>query len=164
MDQLTGLMDENEIAKELNIILEKTGGILLSCLYIDIDDFRNVNVVYDFPFGDKVLIQFAALLRTSVRLAGLLGRTQGNTFLAVLPRVPITDAQRIADDIRERVERETFGRAGSTLGLTVSIGGTHGMIEEINKGRNLLKAALDALYEAKDTGRNGTVIREVRNQ
>jgi len=126
----------------------------LSVLMIDVDHFKVYNDTYGHPQGDIVLQDLARLLQEISRTSDTVARYGGEEFAIILPETSSMGAQKIAQRLREQVERYPFPNRESMPGgtLTISIGiATHA-----SAGRKdaLLQAADTALYTAKREGRN----------
>ncbi len=125
----------------------------LSLLMIDVDHFKLVNDRYGHGVGDQVLAGLAALLARHIRELDALGRYGGEEFMLVLPEADQAEAQHIAERLRS-VVAATPQRAGQfAIALTVSIGiATRSTASD--DLRTLIDAADQALYAAKQAGRN----------
>ena len=121
-DRLTGLLDKEGLEYLLDASLARTQDVPLTCLLVDIDSFKNVNVVHDFIIGDELLRKLAALLEQIVRSTGTVGRWGGNQFLVVLPRTTVGEGKWTAERIAKQVENETFDINAVAVHVTVSIG------------------------------------------
>lgn len=132
----------------------------LTCLFIDIDHFKQVNDQYGHQTGDEALRLTALLLQSHTRRSDVLARYGGEEFSVLLCNTPLDEALRIAERMRSAVENM---RAGTTetdsLRLTVSIGISvlshddyTGSTEQL--ARQLVAEADQALFRAKDEGRN----------
>jgi two-component system cell cycle response regulator len=117
-----------------------------------------VNDGFGHPGGDEVLREFAVRLATNVRAIDLACRWGGEEFAVVMPDTRLEDAQRIAERIRLHVAGSPFriGPDNEPLGVTISIGvaATLGEGDDVDA---VVKRADEALYEAKQTGRNRVV-------
>jgi two-component system, cell cycle response regulator len=129
----------------------------LSIVMCDIDKFKSVNDTYGHQVGDIVLKDFANLLKDAVREIDRLGRYGGEEFLLLLPGTPLDSAVTFAERLREIAKEHTFSYEGGTLSRTMSCGVAAWPHPEIRDQDSLLKAADDALYVAKETGRNKVV-------
>ena len=120
---------------------------------LDIDHFKKINDVHGHPAGDAVIAHLASLLRASVRNVDIVGRIGGEEFAVVLVETSADMGQPVIDRLIERVRNTTVDAPdGKVLRFTVSIGST-----EIQWGDvvdTAIQRADDALYEAKNTGRN----------
>jgi diguanylate cyclase (GGDEF)-like protein len=156
-DPLTGLANrvlfDEVLRREINRASSRGGYV--SLLMLDIDFFKKVNDTYGHPVGDVVLRQFAAVLRTTLRRADLPARVGGEEFAVVLVQSE-PEAAGVAEKLRAAVEAEAFGEQGDSFRITASIGCVQWK-ESLGSAEALIKAADDALYEAKNTGRNKVV-------
>jgi len=121
---------------------------------LDLDHFKDFNDRYGHPAGDEALRAFAEILRSSIRDGDVAARYGGEEFCVMLPGVDGQGAAEIAERIRSRTESTIVSLApGSSGRLTVSIGiacaptDTHERVA-------LLRLADQALYRAKEAGRN----------
>ncbi len=128
----------------------------LTIIFLDIDHFKKVNDTYGHDAGDEVLRQTADLIRGRVRQLDIVGRYGGEEIVVGLPGATAEHAERIADDLRAIIEEHDFMVGEQSLQVTASLG-----VAELTPTRNIhqtLKAADDALYKAKDSGRNKVVV------
>lgn len=128
----------------------------LSIIFLDIDYFKKVNDTYGHDAGDEVLRQTAELIRDRVRELDIVGRYGGEEIVVGLPGASSGHAQRIAEDLRAIIEGHDFNINKQQFSVTASLG-----VAELTPTRNIhqtLKAADEALYKAKDTGRNKVVV------
>ncbi len=125
-----------------------------SLLMIDIDDFKSVNDNYGHPKGDKVLAGVGTCVKALLRDNDLAGRYGGEELIVLLPNTPKDEAFNIAERIRIGIEALDFGEVSVTvsLGLASRQGGADASPTE------LIKRADDALYQAKERGKNQTVV------
>ena len=127
----------------------------LSLMMMDMDHFKLVNDNYGHDSGDKVLQQLAKLLQVEVRTADLSARFGGEEFVIVMPGTKMEDAIETAERIRNRIATTPFEipHEVGTINKTASFG-----ISTLNPmgdtGKDLLKRADTALYDAKESGRN----------
>jgi len=122
----------------------------LSVLFMDIDHFKKVNDTYGHDVGDDVLRKVSAVIKATLRDTDLAGRWGGEEFIVALPNTPIGKAKEMAEKVRKAVSGLTFDVAG--LQTSVSIGVV--CTEQWKKAEDLIKLADDALYSAKDNGRD----------
>jgi diguanylate cyclase (GGDEF)-like protein len=133
----------------------RRSGRPLTCLALDIDQFKSVNDRFGHAIGDRVAQEVGAVLISSLRAADIVGRYGGDEFFIGMPGCDIDQALGIADKLRRGVE-ERCGAAFSdiaTLRVTVSIG-----VATLNDADSTLAQLIDqadkALYQAKSNGRN----------
>jgi diguanylate cyclase (GGDEF)-like protein len=129
----------------------------LSLGLIDVDHFKEINNRYLLPGGDKVLVDLAKVLQTSVRTADLLGRIGGEEFLVIAPETNMEGAVVLGERIRTTVENTLFAYKEENIQVRVSLGfavAEDGMATDYEQMKHIAAAALS---EAKITGRNRCV-------
>ncbi len=129
----------------------------IALVMCDIDKFKTVNDQYGHQAGDSVLKEFAQLLKSEAREIDRVGRYGGEEFLLILPGTVLDAAVTFAERLREKVEKHTFTYAGGTLCRTMSCGVAGSPHPRVKDQEALLKASDDALYVAKETGRNRVI-------
>jgi diguanylate cyclase (GGDEF)-like protein len=129
----------------------------IAIVMCDIDKFKSVNDTYGHQAGDAVLKEFAQCLKAEAREIDRVGRYGGEEFLLILPGTVLDAAVTFAERLREKVEKHTFKYAGGTLRRTMSCGVAGAPHPRVKDQEALLRAADDALYVAKETGRNRVV-------
>ncbi len=131
----------------------------LTCMMIDIDDFKRVNDRFGHVFGDKVLVTIARLIRQAVRTTDVLGRYGGEEFFVVMPQTETDDALPVAERLRTSIAEHSFKTDGCEVRVSVSVGlATYPRKDHGVKSKNgVLSAADQALYEAKRMGKNRTI-------
>jgi diguanylate cyclase (GGDEF)-like protein len=130
----------------------------LTVAMADIDHFKAVNDNYGHETGDRALAEVAAVLTEQLRMPDKVGRYGGEEFLIVLPHTALAQGRKIAERVRAAVAKAAIEFDGKRLSLTVSIG-----VTQFHKGEDLeqlLSRADQALYEAKNAGRNRVVVRK----
>jgi len=144
----------------------------LVCLFIDVDFFKNVNDNYGHQIGDAVLIRLVTLMSDQVRSSDIVARYGGEEFAIILPETGLQVAHEVAERIRQSVEDQKLIFDDKTLSITVSIGmaslsqirhhsNTENKTLPDNVDQTLLRKADEALYQAKQTGRNQVVIQKM---
>ncbi|HEX5863968.1 MAG TPA: diguanylate cyclase [Casimicrobiaceae bacterium] len=129
----------------------------VSLIMCDIDKFKSVNDQYGHQAGDAVLKEVAKLLKDEAREIDRVGRYGGEEFLLILSGTVLDAAVTFAERLREKVAGHTFSYTGGTLRRTISCGVAASPHPRIKDQEALLKAADEALYVAKETGRNRVV-------
>jgi diguanylate cyclase (GGDEF)-like protein len=124
----------------------------LSCLVIDLDNFKTINDTYGHPIGDLTLQQIADILREAVRASDTVFRYGGEEFLVLLPETDLDGAIALAEKIREAAASRPFGEGQRVFKLTLSAG--CGCLCENESGHDMIARADMALYNAKEQGRN----------
>jgi two-component system, cell cycle response regulator len=158
-DALTGLHNRRNVETLLHDMFEHSIRLQepLACAMFDIDHFKSVNDTQGHQAGDAVLQQLAGILETAAREIDKVGRYGGEEFIALLPGAGLEDAVTFAERTRQQVESHTFTFEGGSLRRTISCGVAAFPHPRIAHCEALVKAADDALYVAKELGRNRVV-------
>ena len=153
-DALTGLYNYGYFKEALHYEVEKSRRYKtpLSLLFLDIDDFKQVNDTLGHLKGDKIMRQVAAILKQGIRQADLLCRYGGDEFVMLLSQTPPEQATILAERLRRRIAQSSMNRLEQALKVTVSIG-VAGLRPEMST-EDLIKEADDAHYRAKQAGKN----------
>lgn len=161
MDALTGLYNQNYLGGAINREIKRSQRYKLniSCLMIDVDDFKGINDRHGHLGGDEVLRTLGRLLQTTVRGYDFAVRYGGDEFLIVLAQNKPTGAALVAERIREMVALYMFfPRSSPPNPVTVSVGVASLPGESLTTADRLIEAADRALYEAKISGKNRVVV------
>jgi diguanylate cyclase (GGDEF)-like protein len=131
----------------------------LSILMLDIDFFKQVNDDYGHQVGDDALRRVAKVLREVVhRTTDLVARYGGEEFTIILPNTEVAGAYTVAEKIRKNIAKQKFETDGITFSITISIGLMGDEPSKESSADFWLKEADDALYKAKEEGRNKVVL------
>ena len=171
-DVLTGVNNrrffDQRLQEEVSAVQRSNSD--LSCLFFDVDHFKQVNDRYGHHAGDIVLKEVAGIIRQSLRSTDILARYGGEEFAALLPNANIDIANEIAERIRANIEKRAFVlEDGETIRVTISIGMSTMENVDIGSaplklGNELVQKADDNLYIAKRSGRNRVVGQAVRQK
>jgi two-component system cell cycle response regulator len=158
-DGLTGLDNRRHIEERLREMWEHHQRLHepLACVMVDLDRFKSVNDTYGHQAGDAVLKQLAQILKREAREIDRIGRYGGEEFMLLLPGTVLDSAVTFAERVRKEVEGHTFTFEGGSLRRTASFGVSAVSHPKIRDCEALVRAADDALYVAKETGRNRVV-------
>ena len=161
-DPLTGLHNRRYMASQLDPLVARAtrDGKPVGALLLDIDHFKKINDSFGHDVGDEVLREFAVRLASNVRAVDLPCRYGGEEFVVVMPETTLEEAGRIAERIRLHVSSSPFRVSNGREILTVTI--SIGVAASLGPGDSpeaLLKRSDEALYEAKQTGRNRVIAR-----
>jgi diguanylate cyclase (GGDEF)-like protein len=157
-DGLTGLYNHSQFIRlaksEWNRFLRHERK--LSLLVLDIDFFKSFNDQFGHEVGDQVLVHIGILCSEDRRDTDIVGRIGGEEFALLLPETGIEEAANVAERLRQKLRENPFRQDGKDLAVTVSVG-----IAEAQSGMSdfsdLFRCADQALYQAKNSGRNRVV-------
>ena len=159
-DFLTGLFNRRYIDQKLKTLLKemKINQQILSLLLIDIDKFKKINDQCGHDMGDLVLQQMAARIKKNIRSVDIAGRFGGDEFIIILPDADIDLAKTIGERLCQQFACENFMLDGEPRTFTLSIGATQWQEGKANDDvQSIIARADEALYEAKNAGRNRVV-------
>jgi diguanylate cyclase (GGDEF)-like protein len=125
---------------------------MLSCLMIDLDNFKGINDTHGHPAGDMALQQVAAILTEVIRRSDMVFRYGGEEFLVLLPETDLDGASALAEKIRSAAAARMFGDDEHIFHLTLSAGAAS--LSDGESGNDMIARADLALYQAKEQGRN----------
>lgn len=158
-DTLTGLYTRRHFLGRLKQEMERSMryNISIGLIVIDIDNFKLINDTYGHQTGDFVLVHLAGTFKNFLRITDFSGRLGGEEFAILLLEVDLTDALKIAERIRKKVESTPLNIGDKYLNYTISCGvSIFTGFEKLNFDEFLHRAD-SALYKAKQDGRNRTV-------
>lgn len=159
-DGLTGIYNHRHFQELLGREVERAKRYEneICCMMMDLDYFKGVNDNHGHQFGDFVLKECARLLSEEIRSSDILARYGGEEFVLLLPNVGPDGARQVAEKIRKKLSQHRFSQNDRIHSQTISIGIYCGNPEQNLTGRDLLRYADKALYQAKDMGRNLVVV------
>ena len=161
-DYLTGLNNRRSFIErtEIELYRKERYGREFSLIMFDIDYFKYINDKYGHNTGDLVLKEIANICRNVLREVDIVGRIGGEEFAILLPETDIVQATLVAERLRVSISN---GKVFPTLNEEVRFAASFGVTftKDANKSINeLLNQADDALYKAKNSGRNRVVVSE----
>ncbi len=162
-DPLTQIFNRryfSEQSRKIKSYSQRNGNLPFSLLTLDIDKFKNINDTYGHLAGDEVIIKVAQIVEDEIRQSDIAARFGGEEFVMLLQDCSIDDAFLVAEKVRKSIETNFVEVAGNThIKCTVSIGCAQfdSELDEDNIELTLDRAD-KALYEAKNNGRNQTII------
>ncbi len=154
-DALTGLLNRHGLQRVLSHEHAEARRYTrqLSCLMVDLDNFKTINDTFGHFVGDDALKHVAGILSEIVRRSDMVSRYGGDEFLVLLPETDLEGAEALAEKIRAVAATKRFGDdGGQRFQLTLSIGVATLSLDE--SGNDMIARADMALYEAKEQGRN----------
>ncbi len=163
LDPLTKLANRREIDEYIEQLGDEIQLMCLSVIMVDIDHFKKFNDTYGHIAGDTCLQKVARELRDAAHRQGdMVGRIGGEEFILFLPNSNLEDARLIAEKIVHRIFDLAIPNSGSPIEpfVTISAGVSSGEIKTTSDAKNLIESADQALYCAKNNGRNQVAIKQ----
>ena len=156
-DELTGMWNRRRFTQAIRNELKRAHRYqqIFSLLMLDIDHFKKINDTYGHAAGDEVLRHFARLIWQSMRQVDMPGRFGGEEFAIILPHTDLDGAYVTAERLRKHIEKTPAVYNKIEIPFSVSIGVVTYQ-DDIKNEDELFKMVDDALYEAKNKGRNFT--------
>jgi diguanylate cyclase (GGDEF)-like protein/PAS domain S-box-containing protein len=154
-DPLTGLHNRRYLHETLSGECRRAArsGAGAAVVMLDVDHFKAVNDTHGHEFGDRVLVELAALLKAEARDTDTVARYGGEEFLIVMPETDADAAYRAAERLREKVAARSVNKGDLPVHVTISLGVATG---DGLAPDTLIRYADEALYAAKAAGRNCT--------
>jgi two-component system, cell cycle response regulator len=158
-DGLTELFNHRHVHELLHDEFERSArtGESIAVVMMDLDRFKAVNDTYGHPTGDVILYETAQIIKETAREIDSVGRYGGEEFIAILPETDEEPAAAFAERVRAAVEEHVFRDGPTEVRMTVSCGVASLTAQGVDSPEALLKAADEALYQAKHGGRNQVV-------
>lgn len=160
-DPLTNIFNRNYFFNELKAQSASAQKTSYCVMIMDIDHFKKVNDTWGHPVGDQVIKTVVSIIGKSIRPNDLLARVGGEEFGVLLTETDTESAKVLAERIRANVERLTGDNPEYAIPqkVTISIGAVVTQGSALNPNE-IYRMADNALYEAKETGRNKIVVKE----
>ena len=154
-DELTNIYNRRKIEEVLQeeIYRSQKFNSNFALILLDIDYFKDVNDTYGHQIGDIVLTQFANILKDSLRKTDFIGRYGGEEFMLICPGINENEIFKVIESLRLKIANANFKKVGKK---TASFGITS--YRKDDKVETIIKRVDDALYQAKNTGRNKSVL------
>jgi diguanylate cyclase (GGDEF)-like protein len=156
-DGLTGLLNRRYLEERLAEEIKRSNryGYPMSFMMIDVDHFKSYNDAFGHPAGDQVLKMVAKCFRETLRGADVAARYGGEEFSILLPQTTSSEAETIAERVREHIAATEFPHRAVTISIGIA-----SCCLDLNSAPELLGAADRALYGAKRKGRNAIQVYE----
>ncbi len=160
LDYLTGLLNRRRFERALSDIVKDfhTRNYPSSLIIMDIDNFKQINDTYGHSAGDQILKEIALILKTFLRGNNIPARVGGEEFAVLIPGTTTEEAIKIAERIRNIIETRNFTIPQGEIKVTASFGITS--TKENDTNQTIYKRADEALYRAKQKGKNKVVVIE----
>ena len=161
-DPLTGLANHRYFTSRLNREVHRSMRYQrsLALIFADLDHFKQINDTYGHNIGDQALIAVANCLQANVRESDVVARYGGEEFVVLLPETTLEQAQLLGERLRRAISQIDLPLSqGAMRRLTLSCG-VSAFPDTANSAENLLATADQAMYRAKQSGRNQVVVSE----
>jgi diguanylate cyclase (GGDEF)-like protein len=158
IDKLTNLPNRKAFDIGMSVMMQDSqrNKTALGLLLLDLDYFKKVNDNFGHLAGDAVLKQTAETLRATIRAEDFVCRWGGEEFLVVVRDCNAAQLMLLANKIREAIQAANFNYRDKSIAVTASIGAAARMLNE--EVEHLIHRADKALYQAKNTGRNQSIL------
>jgi len=163
-DDLTKLFNFRYLDEILDREIERCRryGSVLSLIFFDMDYFKHVNDTHGHLMGSKVLIEVAHILVENLRTVDIIARYGGDEFVVALPETNVQAALRISQLLHKSLKAHAFLKEEG-LGIKMSASfGVAGYPEHARTKRDLVRLADQAMYQAKNSGRDQVCVAEKR--
>jgi diguanylate cyclase (GGDEF)-like protein len=159
-DSLTGVFNRRHFEQTLQAEIVRHGRYAegFSMLILDIDHFKKVNDSFGHLKGDEVLRAVAGVITSTVRQTDYCVRYGGEEFVVLLPHTASREAAWLAERLRQKIQKLSFAIGKDSFGVTASIGVASIPAGESKEGVVLTSEADQALYHAKNGGRNRVTV------
>ncbi|GGJ50061.1 diguanylate cyclase [Deinococcus roseus] len=157
-DAMTGLYNRRYIDQQLPFLIEKSQrtNTYLSLAAFDIDNLRTINESFSYEIGDEVIKAFTAILKEEIGPAAILARYGSEELVAVMLNTVDLAAYQTCEKVRNAVEAFDWNSIAANLIVTVSAGIS--CTAQTDEPENLLRLSMEAMRDAKSTGKNKVVI------
>ncbi|HWX39066.1 MAG TPA: diguanylate cyclase, partial [Candidatus Sulfotelmatobacter sp.] len=161
-DPLTGLYNRRYLEESLNRELQRSrrAGRNLSLVMLDLDHFKHFNDTFGHQVGDILLKEVAGVIKGRVRAGDLACRYGGEEFSLIIAEVDTRGAHKCVESIREAIKHLSLHHHGQTLGTITVSAGIAAFPAHADTSEDLIRAADEALYRAKQAGRDCIVVHE----
>jgi diguanylate cyclase (GGDEF)-like protein len=161
-DPLTQIFNRryfSEQSKRIKSFSQRNNNIPFSIITLDIDKFKKINDTYGHLVGDEVIIKVAHIIEAEVRTSDIVARFGGEEFVMLLQDCDLDNAYKVAEKVRQDIEKAVVSvHIDTEVRFTVSIGVAQFNETDNNNIELTLSRADEALYKAKNIGRNKTVV------
>lgn len=154
-DKLTGIYNRTKLDDLFNNEIDRCQRYKnnFGCAILDIDHFKQVNDTYGHLVGDQVIKDISNLINNNIRKSDIFGRWGGEEFVLILPQIDSHNMFIYLEKLRVLISNYSFKQVGTK---TISIGATLYQVNDTVD--SITKRADDALYQAKEQGRNNVVL------
>ena len=167
IDYTTGIHNKRylQVRLEEEFARARRYGLSLSCIFIDLDNFKSINDTYSHLAGDMLLKELAGILESLCRGEDVLGRFGGEEFVILMSCTDSPEAVVLAERIRKQVEDHRFVYGNTKISVSVSLGVStlnKDDLEYVEDPEELICTADKAMYSVKQNGKNNTCFLPLR--
>lgn len=159
IDGLTGLLNKKSFENEVRKFLKSPYTKEVLFIFFDLDYFKDVNDYLGHAFGDQVLIEVGAKTKDIFRKDDLVARFGGDEFCIFISDIPLKNVKQLLEKLVELL-RIDYSNEEKTVSISGSVGAVYCSASNFMDYSTLLKEADEALYEAKNSGRNRYILKE----
>jgi diguanylate cyclase (GGDEF)-like protein len=159
-DPLTGLYNRRHFGRVLDQLFSEAARYAddLACVMIDLDEYKPLNDGFGHAVGDQLLVVAGQVIAANMRRMDVAARYGGDEFVLLLPRANGQEAAALVDRIRQEYRAATAAVLRREQGVTMSVGIASLLVGRPGTPEHLVSQADGALYQAKGSGRNRTVV------
>ena len=155
IDSLTGMFNRRSIIARANALERSTADSgTMAIMMIDVDHFKSINDDFGHAVGDEILKRISKILRTQIRATDFVGRYGGEEFLVLMPDTGYEGALKVAEKLRSSVASSIFQPRAVSISIGIATTTAAAETGDMSPLDHTLKRADEALYKAKDAGRN----------
>ncbi len=164
-DRLTNINNRGYLEENLAREFDRSKRTFQSCSLVmfDIDHFKNVNDTFGHQAGDLILVETANLLKSTIRTTDIPGRYGGEEFCTILIDANAKEAMLLAERLRKKIEALVTIHNDNHISCTISLGIAE-VTEDMENYKRWIECADQALYQAKNSGRNKTCIYKYKQE
>lgn len=151
-DFLTGLVNRRGLEQQIKQMQANLAPMYGSVAIFDIDYFKNINDKHGHDIGDEILVWFSKICLNHLTNKHILSRLGGDEFILLMPETDLIKAKRLCEELRKSASKGKHQSKGISIGITMSIGLV--AYTEIQNIKKAISCADEALYKAKEQGRN----------
>jgi diguanylate cyclase (GGDEF)-like protein len=159
-DALTGLLNSRAFYERMSFEVKRSHRYQrpIAVVYLDLDNFKEINDRLGHKAGDKILLRVARILRASLRDTDIVGRMGGDEFMLVLPEINSDSLEKVLERVRVKVK--TIIGNDHKLHLSISAGAVV-CIPNKETMEKLISFSDDLMYQVKRSGKDGIIIKEI---
>ncbi|MDI6740213.1 MAG: GGDEF domain-containing protein, partial [Candidatus Edwardsbacteria bacterium] len=158
IDPLTGVANRRFFYEWAELVMEQARryGRPLTVVYLDLDNFKNINDLWGHQEGDKMLMAVAATIKDTIRKTDIVARLGGDEFVILLPEADQEQARAVVDKLQNRVFA-LYRKSGQPVSFSMGVVTFHAIPDTVDQ---LVTAADQLMYKVKATGKSNVIYSE----